>query len=191
MSKKSLRILIVAAAVLLVLGICGIAAVLLSDNKASDDGDNTAEPVVTHAPEEYNYNEDGSISSIIYYKDNVYNGRTDYYTDVMKNIDYVMSYDADGNETESERSEHNSNGAVSYYEKIVAGTVVQSVDYDYYSDTTKLKKKTTKEYDSDGTENAEKLYYYENGKVSQRCNYVNGELTSQIFYDEDGNTVTE
>ena len=191
MSKKTLRILIVTAAVLLAVGVLGIAAVLLSGNKDSADGDPATEPLVTHAPEEYNYNDDGSVSSILYYKDNVYNGRTDYYTDVMKNIDYVMSYDADGNETESERTEHNLDGAASYYEKTVAGNVVQSIEYVYYSDTTKLKKKTTKEYDSEGTENAEKLYYYENGKVSQRCNYVNGELTNQVFYDENGNTVTE
>ena len=33
---------------------------------------------------------------------------------------------------------------------------------------------------------AEKTYYAENGKKTRTCKYLNGELTEEIHYDENG-----
>ncbi len=190
MNKKTQRILIIVAAVLIVLGICGVVTALLCKGSSGDSGsDTSSEATEVHEPEEYQYNSDGSLKSIIYYDNNVYAGRTDYFTDVSKDIDYVMTFDADDVETESEKTEHNSDGTVSYYEKKEMGKTVQSIEYVYYAESSMPKKKTTKDYDENGNESVEKLYYYENGKVSRRCYFTNGEMTSQTFYDENGNTV--
>lgn len=189
MSNKTRNILITVAVVLIVLAAAGIAAALLMGRSSAGEAENSTSADTTHAAEEYMYNSDGSVSSIMYYDNNKYNGRKDYYTDTKTRTDYVMTYDAEGTETVSEKTEHNAVGSMTFYQKREMGVIVQTVEYDYYDDMKTLKKKTTKDFDAEGAETAEKLYYFENGKVSQRCEYTNGELTLQQFYDEDGNTV--
>lgn len=192
MSSKTQKILIITAVLLLVLAMVGIVAVILMDrapgSEDSTSGD-TTEAAVIHEPEEYVYDEDGKLSCIKYYKDNVYDGQKDFFVDNKTGTEYTMLYDAENNEIESEKTERNTVGSVKFYQKRVLGVVVQTVEYDYYDNMKTLKKRTTKDFDSDGNENAEKLYYYENGKVSRRCEYLNGELERQEFYDEEGNTI--
>lgn len=191
MSNKTLKILIISAAVLVVVALCGAVAAFMLVRQESSRENVTTEPTAsTHAPEEYTYDEDGNITSIIYYDNNVYNGRTDYYTDPSTGTEYVMTFDVDDNEIASEKTTHNADGTVALHEEKKNGKKTLSVEYNYFDDTSKLKKKTTKEYDEDGTEKAEKLYYHENGKVSRRCNYINGEMTDQTFYDTDGKEYT-
>lgn len=195
MSAKLQRILIIAASLLLIAAVVGLAFYFVSDR----DTEKTEEPASTtaaytteeiiHDDEEYRYNEDGTLKSIVYYKDNKFNGQIDYFSDKDRNIDYVMTYGADNKEVCREITEKNSEDSPILYRKKVNDEVVQSIEYDYASDGITLKKKTTKNFADDGTESAEKLYFYENGKVSQKCEYTDGVLTSEIFYNEEGNTV--
>lgn len=105
--KKSIRIILIIAVVLLVAG-AGVCAILLFSDKAN----NTNTPVQTetsletqHENTEYQYNEDGQISKIIYYDNDVLQGSTDYvYTD-----DYtcIIHFDKNNEQTGYEQTNYN------------------------------------------------------------------------------------
>ena len=184
--KKSIRIILIIAVVLLVAG-AGVCAILLFSDKAN----NTNTPVQTetsletqHENTEYQYNEDGQISKIIYYDNDVLQGSTDYvYTD-----DYtcIIHFDKNNEQTGYEQTNYNVlKNPTKYIEKKL-GELVTSIEYDYYTDQSTLQKKTTKTY-KDGTESAEKEYYDEAGKMTRKCTYADGNLTSDITYTYDAN----
>ncbi len=184
--KKSIQIVLIIAVVLLVAG-AGVCAILLF----SDKPNNTNTPVQTEMPPEtqhenieYQYNEDGQISKIIYYDNDVLQGSTDYvYTD---NYTCIIHFDKDNEQIGYEQTNYNAlKNPIKYIEKKL-GELVMSIEYDYYADQSTLQKKTTKTY-KDSTEIAEKEYYDEAGKMTRKCTYEDGNLTSDITYTYDAN----
>ena len=183
--KKTTNVIGIAVAAVLILGgIAGAVYALVADR--SDAADEAVEGSVTteiiHDDVEYRYDENGDLKSEIYYKDNVYDGRKDYYN--ADGIEYVTVFDKDGNETFSSKAEYNAAGCLSTMVSYENHVLKEDVKYVYGDDLRTLEKKTVKTYEGED-EYAEKTYYNEEGKKARVCKYLNGELTEEIVYDED------
>ncbi|MCI8610328.1 MAG: hypothetical protein HFE66_00225 [Clostridiales bacterium] len=185
--KKSIRIVLIIAVVLLVVG-AGVCAILLfsdkPDNTKTPSTQTEIPPETQHENTEYRYNEDGQISKIIYYDNDVLQGSTDYvYTD-----DYtcIIHFDKDNEQTGYEQTNYNALKNPTKYIEKKREELVTSIEYDYYADQATLQKKTTKNY-KDGAESAEKEYYDEAGNMTRKCTYEDGNLTSDITYTYDAN----
>ncbi len=188
MNKTTKAIVLTIAVIFIVAGIgAGIFAVIMGSKDSS--GDDVAGPVTTvtlHDDVEYVYDENGELKSELFYKDNVYIGKTDYYTG--EKTRYATSFDADGNETASTSTEFNGAGSVVLITSYENHKLIETVEYDYHYDMRTPAKKTVKTYSGED-EYAEKTYYSEDGKKTRICKYLNGELTEETLYDENGKTI--
>ena len=188
MTLKNQKILIITASVILVLALAATAVLVMAECGVFDKEEKTeGGDGVVHEPEEIVYDDDGNIKSRIYYENNQYSGRTDYYS--KDKTDYEMTYDRDGNEIASRKTEHNAMGSVTLDQKRENGEITEIKEYTYYENMTTVKKIVTKTYDEGSNETAEKLYYSESGSVTRRSEFYNGELTGEVYYDEAGNEV--
>lgn len=186
MTLKSQKILIIAASVILVLAIAATAVLVMLELGVFEEKNSPgATEGTVHQPEEIIYDENGNIRSRIFYENNEYNGRIDYYS--KDKTDYEMTYDRDGNEIASRKTEHNAVGSMTFDQKRINGDIVEIKEYTYYEDMTTVKKIVTKTYDEGSNETAEKLYYSESGSVTRRSEFYNGELTRDVYYDGAGN----
>lgn len=180
MSTKMQKLLIAAATVLLVLAAASL--VLLMTNPFSKDETGKDSPADTvHEPEEYFYNEDGTLNRIVYYENDEYNGQKDFYSEGKK--DYVIYYDKNGENCANELTVKNDAGKTVSYKKSENGKTLVLEEYDYADDSVTLKKYTKKTYDENGAESAEKLYYADDGiTVTERVTFLDGEeLTRETF----------
>lgn len=182
--KSSKNVIGIIVAVLLILfGVGGAVFAVVADN-----GDQTAavDSSVTTAPEhddvEYIYDDKGDLKSEIYYKDNVYDGRKDYYN--ADGDEYVTVFDKDDNEIFSSKTQYNGAGRLSTRVSYENHQLCEEVEYVYAEDLRTLQKKTVKTYKGED-ELAEKTYYNEEGKAAKVLKYLNGELTEEIVYDEE------
>lgn len=183
MNTKTQKILVAVAAVLILAAIAAVIVLAVGTFSAegSENGEKSAETL--HPAEETFYNSDGSVNRIVYYKDDVYNGQTDYYSE--DNKDYVIYYDKDKNNVANELTEKNGQGKTVMHKKSENKKTVLLEEYVYADDMVTLKKYTKKTYDENGTENAEKLYYADDGAtVIQRITYVDGEEKTNESFDE-------
>ncbi len=184
--KKNTQILLGIAAVLLIAAAIICIAIFLqkSDIQPELPPETEAPTETQHENIEYRYNEDGQISKIIYYDNDVLQGSTDYvYTD-----DYtcIIHFDKDNEQTGYEQTDYNALKNPTKYIKKEAGELVASTEYDYFEDLTTLQKKTSKTY-KEGVEYAEKEYYDQAGKMTRKCTYQDGVLTSDVTYTYDAN----
>ena len=183
--KKSTMILLAVLAVLLI-GAAAFCAVFLfttrSDPPSADTESSAVETV--HESTEYKYNEDGQVSQILYYENDVLQGSTDYV--YMDDYTCIVYFDGDNQQTGYEQTYHNALQNPTKYIKNEGGTLVESIEYDYYDDLATLQKKTTKTY-TDGIEYAEKEYYDEEGRLTRKCTYEDGNTVSDITYTYDAN----
>lgn len=185
--KKNTLILLGIVAVLLIAAavICIVIFLQQSDIQPEDLPPETEASTETqHGNTEYRYNEDGQISKILYYENDVLQGSTDYvYTD-----DYtcIIHFDKDNEQTGYEQTDYNALKNPVKYIKKEAGELVTSTEYDYFEDLSTLRKKITKTY-KDGIEYAEKEYYDEAGKMTRKCTYEDDSLTGDITYTYDAN----
>lgn len=186
--NKTVKLLLLILACVLILGGIGAAvfALITAPEKESTDNDGATTTEVIHDDIEYIYNEDGTVKSEIYYKDNKYNGQKDYYKG--EKDEYITIYNADGEITESSVSKFNGAGSLTSVTTYKSGKIYESTEYDYYDDLRTLAKKTVKTYEGED-ELAEKTYYNENGKKTRTCKYLNGSLTEEIYFDESGNVI--
>ena len=184
--KKSTRVsLLIVAAILFAAGIGVLIFAAVSSFAPDPDGD-TVE--TRHAETEYIYDDEGNIKSEIYYKNDKYNGQTDYYLSSDKKTYYVISYDKDNKEIGSTVTKYNSLGTIVSVQVKEMGDVVSLTEYDYYDDLTTPKIKTEKTY-ADGVENAVKTYFAEDGNKTRVMEYKDGDLVSDTYYDEKGNVI--
>ena len=184
--KKSTRVfLIVIAAILFAAGIGVLIFADVSSFAPASDGD-TVE--TRHAETEYIYDDEGNIKSEIYYKNDKYNGQTDYYLSNDKKTHYVIRYDKDNKEIGSTVTKYNSLGTIISIQEKELGEVTSLCEYDYYDDLTTPKIKTEKTY-ADGVENAVKTYFAEDGHKTRVMEYKDGDLVSDTYYDEKGNVI--
>lgn len=181
MNNKTKTVLLIISAILVATGIALLiyAAVSSSGNGGGDD--TAAE--TQHAEIEYRYDDEGNISSEIYYKNDKYNGQTDYYLSSDKKTYYAIVYDKDSKEIGSTVTKYNSLGTIVSVQVKELGEVVSLTEYDYYDDLTTPKIKVEKTYE-DGVENAVKTYFAEDGQKTRVCEYKDGELVSDTNYDE-------
>lgn len=187
MKKSTLIILIIAAALLIAAAIT-CTAFLLLDNSGQQP-EQTEKPTDTvHENIEYRYNEDGQISKIIYYDNDVLQGSTDYV--YMEDYTCIVYFDKDNKQTGYEQTNHNALKNPTKYVKKEGDTLLESIEYDYFDDLATLQKKTTKTY-IDGVEHAEKEYYNEAGQMTRKCTYEDGDLISDLtyIYNEAGEAV--
>ncbi len=181
--KRSTKVLSLAIAIVLILGgIAGaIFAIIADKTQLSAPTDSAENAVVIHEDVEYLYDANGDLKTEVYYKDNVYDGRKDYYN--ADGDEYVTVFDKDGNEIFSSKAEYNAAGCLSTMISYENHTLKEEVEYVYGDDLRTLQKKTVKTYKGED-EYAEKTYYNEEGKKARVCKYLNGELTEEIVYDE-------
>ena len=178
MKKSTLIVLIVTAALLIAAAITCTVLLLLDDTPQQPV--QTEKPTDTiHENIEYRYNEDGQISKIIYYDNDVLQGSTDYV--YMDDYTCIVYYDKDNQQTGFEQTNHNALKNPTKYVKKEAGELIQSIEYNYYDDLATLQKKTTKTY-TDGVEHAEKEYYNEAEQMTRKCTYEDGSLISDLTY---------
>lgn len=178
MKKSTLIILIVTAALLIAAAITCAIFLLLDDS--GQQPEQTAKPTDTlHENVEYRYNEDGQISKIIYYDNDVLQGSTDYV--YMEDYTCIVYFDKDNKQTGYEQTNHNALKNPTKYVKKEGDTLLKSIEYDYFDDLATLQKKTTKTY-TDGVELAEKEYYNEAGQMTRKCTYEDGSLISDLTY---------
>lgn len=188
--KKSTMILLIIVAVLLIAAAAFCAIFLFIDTSdappAADTEVTTKETI--HDNVEYKYNEDGQVSQILYYENDVLQGSTDYV--YMDDYTCIVYFDGNNQQTGYEQTYHNALKNPTKYIKEEGDTLVESIEYDYYEDLTTLQKKTTKTY-VDGVEYAEKEYYDETGKLTRKCTFENGNTISDVTYtyDADGEIV--
>lgn len=188
MTKITKIILLVIAVLLIVGGIAAAVFVLVSDNGADNNDDSVADETTVrlHDDVEYIYNENGDVKSEIYYKDDVYIGRKDFFK--SGKYEYVTVLDADSNETYSSITELNLAGSISLVTVYENKELSKTVEYVYYDDMRTLAKKTTKTFDGDD-EFAEKIYYSESGVKTRVCRFENGTVTEDTYYDENGKVI--
>ena len=186
MDKKTKSILLIISAILVATGIALLIYAAVS-SAGNGGGDDTAAET-QHAEIEYNYDNEGNISSEIYYKNDKYNGQTDYYLSSDKRTYYEIRYDADSKEIGSTVTKYNSLGTIISIQKKELGEITSLTEYDYYDDLTTPKIKVEKTY-ADGVENAVKTYFAEDGQKTRVCEYIDSELKSDIYYDENGNVI--
>ena len=182
MNTKTQKILIAVAAVLILAAVAAVVILAVGSfsGKDGEKEDKTADTV--HPAEETFYNSDGSVNRVVFYDNDVYNGQTDYYSDGNK--DYIIYYDKDKNNCANELFEKNEQGKTVLHKKSENKKTVLLEEYVYADDMVTLKKYTKKEYDENGTENAEKLYYADDGvTVVQRITYVDGEEKTNETFD--------
>lgn len=177
--KKITLIILIGVAVLLIAAAITCAVFLFSDDSASPSVQ-TEKPMDTiHENVEYKYNEEGQISKILYYDNDVLQGSTDYV--YMDDYTCIVYFDKDNKQTGYEQTNHNSLKNPTKYVKKEGDKLLKSIEYDYYDDLSTLQKKTTKTY-TDGIEYAEKEYYNEAGQMTRKCVYEDGELVSDLTY---------
>lgn len=182
MNTKTQKILIAVAAILILAAVAAVVILAVGSfsGKDGEKEDKTADTV--HPAEETFYNSDGSVNRVVFYDNDVYNGQTDYYSDGNK--DYIIYYDKDKNNCANELIEKNEQGKTVLHKKSENKKTVLLEEYVYADDMVTLKKYTKKEYDENGTENAEKLYYADDGvTVVQRITYVDGEEKTNETFD--------
>lgn len=187
--KKTVALII--GIVLILLGIGGAVAALIIGGKEPEPNAGGDTAIVTeHAETEYKYDEDGQLSSELYYENDVYVGRKDYYTDGLKH--YTTTFDADMNEIASSVTVFNAAKSIISITSYENHKLKETVEYDYYYDLVTPAKKTVKTYDGDD-EYAEKTYFTEDGKKEKVCKYLNGELTEEKLYSQstDGGETNE
>ena len=186
MNKSTKAILLSIASVLVAVGI-GLmiyAAVYTS----LSNGENKESIETQHSEIEYVYDDEGNIKSEVYYKNDKYNGQTDYYLSKDKKTHYEMVYDKDNKEIGSTVTKYNSLGTIISIQTKELGDVVSLTEYDYYDDLATPKIKTEKTYEN-GSENAVKTYFSEDGHKTRVMEYKDGELVSDTYYDEKGNVI--
>ncbi|MBQ4066915.1 MAG: hypothetical protein IJD22_04635 [Clostridia bacterium] len=130
--------------------------------------------------------EDGLLTSRIYYLGDAYAGRKDYFR--TETEEHILVFDANEKEIASTLMSFNAAGSVSTVTHRMNSTVTKTVEYDYYEDMTTPENKLVKIYSGEDVF-ATKTFYYENGKMSEVNEYKNNELTSRIVYDENGNPI--
>lgn len=187
--NKTVKTVLLIVAVVLIIGGIGAAVYALipaPEKDGSDKGEGVTTTEVIHDDIEYVYNEDGSLKSEIYYKDNKYNGQKDYYKG--EKDEYITVFNADGEEISSSVSKFNGAGSLVSVTTYEGGKIAELSEYDYYDDLRTLAKKTVKTYEGED-ELAEKTYYSEAGKKTRTCKYLNGTLTEEIYFDEKGNVI--
>ena len=178
MKKSSLVILIVTAVLLIAAAITCAAFLLLHDS--GQQPKQTEKPTDTlHENIEYRYNEEGQITKIIYYDNDVLQGSTDYV--YMEDYTCIVYFDKDNKQTGYEQTNHNALKNPTKYVKKEGDTLLKSIEYDYYDDLATLQKKTTKTYTA-GVEYAEKEYYNEAEQMTRKCTYEDGNLISDLTY---------
>ena len=178
MKKSTLIILIVTAALLIAAAITCAAFLLLGDSEQQPE--QTEKPTDTiHENIEYRYNEDGQISKIIYYDNDVLQGSTDYV--YMEDYTCIVYFDKDNKQTGYEQTNYNALKNPTKYVKKEGDTLLESIEYDYFDDLATLQKKTTKTY-TNGEEHAEKEYYNELKQMTRKCTYKDGNLISDLTY---------
>lgn len=173
---------IIIAALLIAGGTAGAVYAVVADNKEALVVDGSVTTEKQHDDVEYVYDENGDLRSEIYYKDNVYDGRKDYYN--ADGDEYVTVFDKDDNEIFSSKAEYNAADRLSKVTSYENHALKETVEYTYADDLRTLTKKTVKTYVGED-EYAEKTYYNEEGKAAKVIKYFNGELTEEIVYDED------
>lgn len=179
-TKKLIGIIIASA--LIAGGIAGSVYALIADNKKEEPvADSSVTTEIQHDDVEYIYDENGDLKSEIYYKNNVYDGRKDYFN--VDGDEYVTIFDKDRNEIFSSLSEYNAADRLSKVTSYENHALKEIVEYTYAEDLRTLTKKTVKTYVGED-EYAEKTYYNEEGKAAKVLKYLNGELTEEIVYDE-------
>ena len=185
MSKAKKTTLLIVAALLILGGIAAIIyAVAYGIKNDSQDSLNTDETSgIQHEDVEYIYDNNGNVKSEIYYKDNKYVGRKDFFSE--KNKQYVTELDNEGNEVFSSVTELNAAGSISLITKYENKELTETVEYVYYDDMRTLRKKTTKTFEGDN-EYAEKVLYSEDGQKIQVSKYENGALIEETLFEENG-----
>lgn len=182
--KKNTMILLIIVAVLLIAAAVVCAVFLFTDTSDTPPAADTEAPTeeTMHEDVEYKYNEDGQVSQILYYENDVLQGSTDYV--YMDDYTCIIYFDGDNQQTGYEQTYHNELKNPTKYIKKEGDTLIESIEYDYYEDLTTLQKKTTKTY-VDGVEYAEKEYYDEAGKLTRKCTFEDGNTISDVTYTYD------
>ena len=144
--KKSIRIVLIIAVVLLVVG-AGVCAILLfsdkPDNTKTPSTQTEIPPETQHENTEYRYNEDGQISKIIYYDNDVLQGSTDYvYTD-----DYtcIIHFDKDNEQTGDEHTYYDEAGNMTRKCTYEDGNLTSDITYTYDANGEVVESGPTKE----------------------------------------------
>lgn len=177
--KKSTLILLIITAALLIVAAITCTAFLLLDNSEQQPEQTEKTTDTIHENIEYRYNEDGQISKIIYYDNDVLQGSTDYV--YMEDYTCIVYFDKDNKQTGYEQTNHNALKNPTKYVKKEGDTLLESIEYDYFDDLATLQKKTTKTY-TDGVEHTEKEYYNELGQMTRKCTYEDDNLISDLTY---------
>lgn len=176
MSRKAQNILIITAIVLLVAAAAAVVLLIVNPFETKK---------YEHEPEEYVYNEDGTLCSIKYYEKDEYKGQKDFFTDGNK--DYVMYYDAvNPDPYATEYTENNPQGKpLMHNQRDKDQKIVLLDEYDYQDDGVTLKKHTQKTYDENDVESAVKFFFAEDGvTVTEKFTYLDGKEQTHETFDE-------
>ena len=185
MNRSKKTALLIVAAILIVAGLALIAySVIYLMGNEGDAGSDAPK----HAETEYTYDDEGNITSEKYYKNDVFTGQTDFYTSNDSKTQYAIRYDADLKEIGSTVTKMNSFGTILSVQVKEMGEIVSLTEYSYQDDMVTPKKKVEKTYE-DGVEFAVKTYYSENGTKTRVCEFEDGEMTADTYYDEKGNVI--
>lgn len=184
MNKTTRIVLLAVAALLIIGGIGGIVYCIFFGGSSSENEKTEGTTAVIHDDIERFYDDEGNLKSEVYYKDNVYNGQTDYYKG--QRAYYSTTFDKDNNEIASTVTETNAAGSITKITSYEGGTLVELVEYDYYEDLRTVAKKTVKTYEGED-EHAEKIYFAEAGYKTHVITFLNGNIVTETLYDENGN----
>ena len=130
MNNKTKTILLIISAILVATGIALLIYAAVSPSFGNGNGNDTAVET-QHAEIEYRYDDEGNISSEIYYKNDKYNGQTDYYLSSDKKTYYAIVYDKDSKEIGSTVTKYNSLGTIVSVQAKELGEIVSLTEYDY------------------------------------------------------------
>lgn len=209
-NDRSIKIMIISAVVLIVLALC-CAAFLVLDSFGVFDGidlskigsskneETTAQESTEaqtnetqlHDDVEAATNSDGTPDSIIYYKDNVYNGSVYYtYSGDGKTV-YETYFDADDKIIESIVYTVNNDGNLIYQSHTDSEKTYLVIEYTYEDGADTYWKKTTTDTSGDVEKVTKEIYV--NELMTEKEEYEDGVLVSHMLYeyDEEGNLVSE
>ena len=207
-NDSSIKVMITAAVVLIVLAICCAVFLVLDsfgvfdsiDLPGSAKTDQTTKQESTEEPThetqlhddvEMATNADGTPDSIIYYKDNIYNGSVYYaYSGDGKTV-YETYFDADDNMIESIVYTVDSNGNLVYQSHTDNEKTYLVIEYTYADGADTYWKKTST--DTSGDVETVTKEIYDNNLMTEKEIYEDGVLVSHMLYtyDEEGNLVSE
>ena len=184
--NKATKIILLAVSALLIIGGVGAAIYAIATESKKGYQNDSTETTEAQEEVEYFYDDDGNIKSERYYKNGSYIGQRDYY--YTDSSIYITEFDKNDNEVASSVKEFNIVGSISKITSYKLHLLSEEIEYDYYDDLRTPKKKTVKTYVGNDVY-AEKSYFAEGGKKTRQCNFLNGEILEDKYFDESGNVI--